>query len=72
MSWTSLKCAVCMSQLFRDKPIEHCDGTCGRLHQMAKFMDENVAKFEPLCYIGIQDTEGTWTERNYLEIDKGG
>ena len=59
-----------MSQLFRDKPIGYCDGTCGRIRELCKFMDGIKAKYKPLSYMGIEHRPDASTERAMMGIKK--
>ena len=70
MSWTSYKCVLCMNELFRGKPIGHCCQACKRHRTHMEYLASIKPVYEKPHYMSVGNVEGSWTDRNYLEIDK--
>ena len=65
MSWTSYRCVLCMSRLYRDHPIGYCRQACKRERCHMEFLADMTPRYEKEPFWSFERGEDTG-ERNLL------
>jgi hypothetical protein len=70
MTWTDVRCVLCMGELYRDYPVGRCRQLCRRKRLHNEYLASIKPRYEKAPFMSVGRGEDTG-ESNMLGIKKG-